>query len=289
MNNFPKISIITPVYNRVQYLEATILSVVSQNYPNLEYIIIDGGSTDGTIDIIKKHQSQLTYWESEPDKGMYYALQKGFDKATGDIMAWLNSDDMYHPNSLFVVADIFKALPNIEWITGTPSLYNNEGQCVKVFPTQKWSKKRFLAGDYRWIQQESNFWRKSLWEKAGSNIDVNYELAADFELWTRFFEYATLNSVNTVLSGFRMHGDQLSLTNSLEYENEVKIIYDKYFEKNRSIKQMLYVKLFKFRNNCKDSNFIFGGIGNLIAIVLKKTYKLPGIISFDFDNNKWRL
>src|SRR5665647_3247451 len=120
----PKITIITPVYNRAQYLEATILSVLNQGYANLEYIIIDGGSTDGTIEIIKKYESQLAYWVSEPDQGMYYALQKGFDKASGDIMAWLNSDDMYHANSLFVVADIFSTFEDVDWIMGTPSLYN---------------------------------------------------------------------------------------------------------------------------------------------------------------------
>ncbi len=95
-NTYPKISIVTPSYNQGQYLEQTILSVIGQNYPNLEYIIIDGGSTDNSIEIIKKYERYLAYWVSEKDKGHYHAVQKGFDKSTGEIMSWLNSDDILH-------------------------------------------------------------------------------------------------------------------------------------------------------------------------------------------------
>lgn len=107
---YPKITIVTPTFNRVHYLEDTILSVLNQNYPNLEYIIIDGGSTDGSIDIIKKYESYLAYWISEPDEGFYHAIQKGFNKSKGDIMAWLNSDDKYHPGALKIVSEVFSDL-----------------------------------------------------------------------------------------------------------------------------------------------------------------------------------
>ena len=93
--NYPKISIVTPSFNHAQFLEETILSVISQNYPDLEYIIIDGGSTDGSVEIIKKYEQYLTYWISEPDNGQSDALNKGFTRATGDIYGWLNSDDLY--------------------------------------------------------------------------------------------------------------------------------------------------------------------------------------------------
>ena len=101
-NNYPKISIVTPNYNGVKYLEQTIVSVLNQNYPNLEYIIIDGGSTDGSVEIIKKYESKLSYWVSEPDMGLYHAIQKGFEKSTGEIMAWINSDDMYVKGSFSI-------------------------------------------------------------------------------------------------------------------------------------------------------------------------------------------
>ncbi len=286
--DYPKISIVTPTFNRADFLEETILSVINQNYPNLEYIIIDGGSTDGTIDIIKKYKDKITYWVSEPDKGMYHAIQKGFDKATGDIFAWLNSDDIYHSQSLLMVAEIFTTLPDVEWLIGTPSLFNRNGQCVKVFPTTKWSKRSFAVGNYKWIQQESTFWRKSLWEKAGSNINTKYKFAADFELWTRFFDYSELHSVNTILAGFRLHHDQLSVINESLYENEVKNIYYSHFAAHRSISEYLIFKLFKIQKYFSDSKYFIRFIGLLIKGLLKKTYKYPETIYFDFSNEKWR-
>src|SRR5690349_701527 len=110
--NWPKISIVTPNFNNGKYLEDTIVSVLSQNYPNLEYFIIDGGSTDNSLEIIKRYERHLAGWTSEPDGGMYEAIDKGFNKTTGEIMAWLNSDDMYHRKSLFAVGKLFCDLPN---------------------------------------------------------------------------------------------------------------------------------------------------------------------------------
>jgi len=119
---YPKISIITPSFNQGKYLEETIFSVLGQNYPNLEYIIIDGGSTDNSVDIIKKYENQLTYWISEPDNGQSHAINKGFMKATGGILAWLNSDDMYLPGVLDYVAKTI----NIE----EPGIYF--GECIHM-------------------------------------------------------------------------------------------------------------------------------------------------------------
>jgi len=111
-NNIPKISIITPSYNHGKYLEKTILSVIGQNYPNLEYIIMDGGSTDGSVEIIKKYESHIYHWESRKDDGQAHAINIGFSKATGDIIAWLNSDDMYLPGTLQYVSEVFETLEN---------------------------------------------------------------------------------------------------------------------------------------------------------------------------------
>ena len=118
MKNFPKISIVTPSYNQAEFLERTILSVLNQDYPNLEYIIIDGGSTDGSVEIIKKYEKYLAYWVSEKDKGQSDAINKGFQKSTGDILAWLNSDDTYLSGTLFKVVKAFQENPNADLIFG---------------------------------------------------------------------------------------------------------------------------------------------------------------------------
>ena len=215
---WPKITLITPVFNSAQYLEQAVQSVISQQYPNLEYFIEDGASTDGSLDIIRKYECQLTGWTSEPDKGMYDALNRGFARSSGEIMGWISATDMLHTRSLYVVGSVFKALPQVEWITGRPTGFSEDGMPVGVSRSLKrWSQFRFLAGCNRYIQQESTFWRRSLWEKAGGYLDASRRDGSDFELWVRFFRHARLYSVDALIGGFRVHSDSLSLNNSDKY------------------------------------------------------------------------
>lgn len=220
----PKITIVTPSYNQSLYLERTIQSVLSQNYPNLEYIIIDGGSTDGSVDIIKKYESQLAWWVSEKDGGMYDAVQKGFDNSTGDIMAWLNSDDKYHPNALSIVSEILTNNPQIKWLTGHPSHIDELDRCVAVIDFTRWSKYQFYTGHYQWIQQESTFWTRELWQKAGSSMNQQLEYASDLELWLRFFRFEKLYSTSALLGSFRLRSkNQVSLDKYDAYTSEANI------------------------------------------------------------------
>ena len=222
MNKYPKISIVTVNYNGALFLEETILSVLGQGYPNLEYIIIDGGSNDGSVDIIKKYQDKLAYWVSEPDNGMYHALQKGFFKSTGEIMAWINADDIYHPKSLFSVAEIF-SISGIEWIVGNPSRIDSLGRTVFCHGISRWSKYDYYSYDYKFIQQESIFWKRSLWEKAGGHISTELKYAGDMELWLRFFRYAQLFPTTALLGGFRQWSiNQLSINNMQKYCDEAE-------------------------------------------------------------------
>ncbi|MBV6478469.1 MAG: hypothetical protein HGGPFJEG_01224 [Ignavibacteria bacterium] len=224
---WPKISIVTVSFNMEDYIEDTILSVIGQDYPNLEYIIIDGGSKDGTVDIIRKYEKWISYWVSEPDNGMYDAIQKGFKVSTGDIMAYINSDDKYHPNAFFAAATIFSSNEDVEWILGRASFYNDEGTIVDVKDMRKWSKFDYYTGDYKWIQQESVFWKRSLWNKAGSKINTSLKLAGDYELWLRFFRFAKLYCCDTVFAGFRFRTkDQLSLEKIDSYLFEVEDVTD---------------------------------------------------------------
>jgi glycosyltransferase involved in cell wall biosynthesis len=204
--DWPRITLVTPAFNSVRYIEQTIQSVISQQYPNLEYFIEDGGSTDGTVEIIRKYERQLSGWTSEPDHGMFDALNRGFARSSGAIMGWINASDMLHVGSLFVVGSVFEALPEVEWITARPTGFSEEGMTVGVSRSLKrWSRLRFLAGANRYIQQESTFWRRSLWERAGSHVDASRRDANDFELWVRFFRHARLYSVDALIGGFRAH------------------------------------------------------------------------------------
>src|SRR6266849_6433096 len=142
---WPRITMVTAVYNGEKYLEETICSVVHQRYPNLEYIVVDDGSTDRTVEIINKYEQHLSWWVSQPNKGLYASLNAGFARSTGEIMGWLNANDKLHTNGLFVVGSIFSALPDVEWITGRPTIFNEDGMTIGVHEVRRWSRYRFLA------------------------------------------------------------------------------------------------------------------------------------------------
>jgi glycosyltransferase involved in cell wall biosynthesis len=208
---WPRISLVTPVLNSANYIEQTIQSVLAQKYPNLDYFIVDGGSTDGTVDVIRSYEDRISGWISEADHGMYDALNKGFARTTGEVMGWISATDMLHLGGLLSVGAIFGDLPMIEWITGRPTRFNEQGMTICVDPIPHWSRPRFLAGFNRYIQQESTFWRRSLWNKAGGHVDSSLRMAGDFELWIRFFRHARLHPVNGIIGGFRVHDASLGL------------------------------------------------------------------------------
>ena len=221
--NYPKISIVTPNFNGEAFLEKTIESVLSQNYPNLEYIIIDGGSTDNSVAVIKKYESQLAYWVSESDNGLYDAIQKGFEKSTGEIMAWINSDDLYHPKAFFTVAEIFEKFNEVNWLQGIPSTFDEMGRTINVDGIKRWSKLDYYLGNFEWIQQESVFWRRSLWEVSGAKLETKMKYAGDLELWLRFFRHEKLYITSALLGGFRVRSQgQLSMGFLAEYLKEAR-------------------------------------------------------------------
>jgi glycosyltransferase involved in cell wall biosynthesis len=214
---WPKITLVTAVYNGEEYLEATIRSVVNQGYPNLEYIVVDDGSTDGTAEIIRKYERQVSCWFSQANQGLYAALNAGFARSTGEVMGWLNASDLLQVNGLFTVGSIFRALRDVEWITGRPTKISATGMTIDVLPVPRWSRGRFLAGANKYIQQESTFWRRSLWERAGGRLSTKYRAEGDFELWVRFFRHARLYSVNALIGGYRLHDGALSSSNMEHY------------------------------------------------------------------------
>ena len=225
---WPRITVVTPSYNQGRFLPACMRSVLDQKYPNLEYIVIDGGSTDGSVGIISSFEKELAYWLSEPDGGQYDALNKGFRRATGDILAWLNSDDMYAPWTLRVVASIFEALPAVDWISTLYPLFWDATDlprfCAELPGFDRWDVLRRGVG----VQQESTFWRRSLWERTGARLDTRFTLAADLDLWARFWEYARLYGVAVPLGGIRVHEAQRHVLHEQQYRAEAASILERY-------------------------------------------------------------
>jgi glycosyltransferase involved in cell wall biosynthesis len=224
---WPRITLVTAVYNGEKYLEETILSVVQQGYPNLEYIVVDDGSTDSSAEIIKKYERNLSRWVSQGNQGLYGALNTGFARATGEVLGWLNANDKLHTNGLFVVGSVFAAFAEVEWITGRPTVFNDQGMTVEVQDLPRWSRSRFLAGANRHIQQESTFWRRGLWDRAGGSLETAYRAEGDFELWLRFFRHARLYSVDALIGGWRFHPNSLSHEDAERYDRNCDEILEK--------------------------------------------------------------
>jgi glycosyltransferase involved in cell wall biosynthesis len=212
-----KISIITPSYNQSVHLRETLHSVLNQGIDDLEYIVIDGGSTDGSQEVIEEFSDRLYFWCSEPDGGQYQAINKGFSKSSGEIMGWLNSSDVYMPWTLKTVEQIFTQFPEVQWITSLQKIcIKEDGSFEGLEPMIGFSGRRLAQGlhggadNSDFIQQETCFWRRSLWDAIGAEIKDQYRYAADFWLWGEFFKHTRCTGVDAPLAAFRFHGDQKS-------------------------------------------------------------------------------
>jgi glycosyltransferase involved in cell wall biosynthesis len=277
----PKISVVTPSFNQGDYIEGTINSVLNQDYPDLEYIIIDGNSSDNTKEVIKKYGDQLSYWVSEPDKGHADALNKGFERTSGEIMSWINSDDTYMPWTFKTVAEIFAKFPEVNWLVGINSGWDQHGRLIKTITRPK-NIYDYLQGDYKWIQQESVFWRRSLWEKAGGHISRDYKLMIDGELWGRFFLHDKLYVVENVIGGFRRHETNRSLQNFNLVEEEMMKVIETLKEKSKPEVLSTYRKLkllnpigfyFGFKNKKHSRKHRVYPIHSLVKSIFPSLYK----------------
>jgi glycosyltransferase involved in cell wall biosynthesis len=253
----PKISVITPSFNQGEFIEETIKSVLSQGYPSLEYIVIDGGSTDNSVEVITKYENSLSYWVSEKDKGFGDAINKGFSRATGDILCWLNSDDLFLPGALLAVGKYFEKNKDTGLIFGDRHIIDTKSNLMYkrdyffYFPNQlKFGKA---------LPQECTFWRREVLLRAGP-LDEQLKFAIDFDLWCRISMISTIRHIPLYLGAFREQPLSKSSTITKTGIEERDRIILKYF---RKIPSAFQFRLFHLVLGVTRRIFKFTGINTL--------------------------
>jgi glycosyltransferase involved in cell wall biosynthesis len=212
----PLVSVVTPSFNQAAFLEETIQSVLEQDYPNLEYLIVDGGSTDKSIDIIRQYANdprfkaektdgpRLAWWVSERDEGQTDAINKGFARARGEVLAWLNSDDTYQPNAISEAVGYLGKHSEAGMVYGNANLIDEKGNVLGPFPARQTDYRRLRQG-YVHIPQQAAFFRANLWQEVGP-LDPSFFFAMDYDLWVRLARLAPLCYHPRLWANFRLHG-----------------------------------------------------------------------------------
>lgn len=270
-SELPRISIVTPSYNQGQFIEETIRSVLLQCYPNLEYIIIDGGSTDNSVEIIKKYDKWITYWVSEPDRGQAHAIQKGFNLCTGIIWNWLNSDDILEPNSLYEIAITAQRNYSATIYSGKLTVF---GQGKPFLYTQCFQRLSELVCVWeKWpVPQPAVFLsKKSCLEVHGLNTSLHYGM--DYDLYLRLAQLPQFNveNINVPVARIRRHPHSKTVSQQVNFRHEIIKIFDEFAAKNPCI----------LPDGWKKSRFLFEYISalklnsdvgqNSLAAFLKKS------------------
>jgi glycosyltransferase involved in cell wall biosynthesis len=204
----PRISVVTPSYNQGRYLEAAIRSVLDQDHPDVEYLIMDGGSTDGSVDIIRRYADRLAFWVSAPDGGQSAAIATGFQRATGDVLAWLNSDDIYLPGAFSRVARAFEEAPAVDFVYGARRIIDEQGRLIRSFDPPTLLHKYYFAFG-QWIPQECAFWRRSLYDRVGG-VDPTLGFSLDFSLFIRMWGKGRFKKIDAELGALRSHAETKS-------------------------------------------------------------------------------
>lgn len=222
---YPKISIVTVSYNQADFIEANIKSVIEQNYPNVEHIIIDAGSTDGTLEILKKYDKFLN-WTSEPDNGQSDGLNKGFKKASGEIIGWINSDDNLTPGSLHKIADFFQKNPDEIAVIGDQAIIDEEGNSLRVIKSRAYDFD-YLLNHAKGITQNSTFFKRDVFDKIGY-LNESLHYAMDTDLFIRIASIKELPYIPEILAEFRMQPNAKTAEGSHKFAMELLKIRKKY-------------------------------------------------------------
>lgn len=225
-DQYPRVSLVMPSYNQGAYLETAINSVLSQDYPNLEFLIYDGGSTDNSVEIIKRYTNKIDFWQSKRDGGQAAALSSGFDRATGEIFCWLNSDDLLLPGSLEYVAQVFVDHPNVDFVYGDRRVIDEAGnnQGKHVWPMKLTS--------YHWslgqpMAQECCFWRSELYRRVGG-LKPDLFFIMDFDLFYRMWRVGRFKKISRYLGCIRFHDEAKNATSQDVLAREMAIARTRY-------------------------------------------------------------
>ena len=211
-----KISVIMPSYNQGKYLEKAILSVLDQNYTDLEFIIMDGGSSDDSVEIIKKYQDRISYWQSQPDNGQSAAINAGMEKATGEICCWLNSDDYYLPNTLNKISQFFMEHKDTKWLITSGEVRTIKNKTLETIKAKQVTYEGLVSNwGENWVHQPSVFWKKTLWDDV-QGLDESLDLVMDYELWLKFSKLVQPNKLD-ILSAVTLYHDAAK---SVSFESE---------------------------------------------------------------------
>ena len=218
------VSIVTPSFNQDSYLEQTIDSVLSQNYPKIEYMIVDGGSTDETVHMIRKYEDKLAWWVSEEDQGQTDAINKGFARAKGDILAWINSDDTYEPGAVTAAVNYLQEHPDVGMVYGDCNYIDESGSVIGKFRSAQTNYKLRRRG-FTHIPQQTMFFRAELWNQVGP-LDPSFYFAMDYDLWTRIAARTQIKYLPQTWANFRLHSSGKTITaDDLCWPEMIKVHY----------------------------------------------------------------
>ncbi len=284
-----KISVIIPSYNQGKFLEETILSVLGQDYPLLELFIIDGGSKDNSVEIIKKYENQITGWVSEKDNGQSDAINKGFRICSGDILSWLGSDDLYTHGTLKKINELFTSLPDsIGVIHGNSEIFNSDGLIRYDKGYNVWSLERQLAG--MTFPQPSSFIRRTALEKAGElNTSLHYGM--DYDLFSRLIMVCDFQYIDYLFSKYRLHDESKSTIAIAKFIEEWIIIFNSIAEGLKIQVVINSLELNKLKTNSDASTLhFFNKLKTIKKIDFEKMYFyfLVNVIRYDYASANFK-
>ena len=279
----PRITMVTPSLNQGAYLERAMQSVLSQRYPNLEYLVMDGGSTDQSLAIIGRHAHELAHWEHQPDRGVGHALNKGFARATGEIFGWLNADDVLLPGALHIVGQIFSDYPAILWLTSGSLNLSADDRFFVMQTSRKWFSPWTQLFRRSLPPQHCTFWRKALWDRAGGSV-IEDSRFMDCELWLRFYEHAPLYVADTVFGAWRLHPASYSAQRMAAFHRHLdeaqRPYLRRHLQRHRRLAPLLPAIRFYFRYLDRD-------LLNRVGFELWR--RRTRFLTFDLPTDRFRL